>query len=57
MIAVSAAMRDDILRSYPAIDPDRVHVVHNGIDTEDWQPVARTPTGCASSASTPTGRA
>jgi starch synthase len=33
-------MRDDILRSYPDIDPARVHVVHNGIDTEDWQPVA-----------------
>jgi starch synthase len=39
VIGVSAAMRDDILRSYPAIDPARVHVVHNGIDTEDWQPV------------------
>ncbi len=39
VIGVSAAMRDDILRSYPAIDPDRVHVVHNGIDTEDWQPI------------------
>jgi starch synthase len=39
VIGVSAAMRDDILRSYPAIDPDRVHMVHNGIDTEDWQPV------------------
>jgi len=39
VIGVSAAMREDILRSYPAIDPGRVHVVHNGIDTEDWQPV------------------
>jgi starch synthase len=39
VIGVSAAMRDDILRSYPAIDPERVKVVHNGIDTEDWQPV------------------
>ena len=39
VIGVSAAMRDDILRSYPGIDPARVHVVHNGIDTEDWQPV------------------
>ena len=38
VIAVSAAMRDDVLRAYPAIDPDRVQVVHNGIDTEDWQP-------------------
>ena len=39
VIAVSAAMRDDVLASYPRIDPDRVHVVHNGIDTEDWRPV------------------
>ena len=28
-------MRDDVLHAYPAIDPDRVHVVHNGIDTDD----------------------
>ena len=40
VIAVSAAMRDDVLRSYPDVDPGRVHVVHNGIDTEDWQPMA-----------------
>ena len=40
VIAVSAAMRDDVLRSYPAVDPDRVEVVHNGIDTELWSPVA-----------------
>ncbi len=39
VIAVSAAMRDDVLASYPDIDPDKVHVVHNGIDTEDWSPV------------------
>ena len=39
VIAVSAAMRADILRSYPDIDPDRVHTVHNGIDTTDWAPV------------------
>jgi starch synthase len=39
VIAVSAAMRDDVLASYPAIDPDRVHVVHNGIDTTDWAPI------------------
>ncbi|MFV0460148.1 MAG: glycogen synthase [Actinomycetales bacterium] len=37
VIAVSGGMRDDILRSYPDIDPDRVHVVHNGIDTTAWQ--------------------
>jgi starch synthase len=39
VIAVSSAMRDDVLRSYPDIDPDRVQVVHNGIDTADWAPV------------------
>ena len=39
VIAVSAAMRDDVLRCYPALDPGRVHVVHNGIDTDDWAPV------------------
>ncbi|MDO3397426.1 glycogen synthase [Nocardioides sp. SOB44] len=39
VIAVSAAMRDDVLRSYPAVDPDRVHTVHNGIDTALWTPV------------------
>ncbi|MGB0102473.1 MAG: glycogen synthase [Nocardioides sp.] len=38
VIAVSAAMRDDVLASYPAIDPARVQVVHNGIDTADWAP-------------------
>lgn len=38
VIAVSAAMRDDVLASYPAVDPARVHVVHNGIDTDDWAP-------------------
>jgi starch synthase len=36
VIAVSAAMRADILRSYPSIDPDRVQVVHNGIDLAGW---------------------
>jgi starch synthase len=39
VIAVSAAMRDDVLASYPTIDPGKVHVVHNGIDTADWSPV------------------
>ncbi len=36
VIAVSAGMRADVLRSYPGVDPGRVHVVHNGIDTELW---------------------
>ncbi|WP_027286339.1 glycogen synthase [Ruania albidiflava] len=36
VIAVSAGMRADILRSYPQIDPEKVVVVHNGIDTDAW---------------------
>ena len=38
VIAVSAKMKDTVLEAYPRIDPDRVHVVLNGIDTELWQP-------------------
>ena len=37
IIAVSAGMREDILRAYPQIDPDKVTVVHNGIDLEAFQ--------------------
>jgi len=36
VIAVSAGMRADILRSYPSLDPDDVVVVHNGIDLDGW---------------------
>ncbi len=36
VIAVSAGMRADILRSYPEVDPDKVVVVHNGIDLSGW---------------------
>lgn len=38
VIAVSAGMRNDILRCYPALDESRVTVVHNGIDLERWRP-------------------
>lgn len=37
IIAVSRGMRNDILRSYPNVDPTKVHVVHNGIDLSGWQ--------------------
>ena len=37
VIAVSAGMRQDVLSSYPWIDPAKVHVVHNGIDSQLWQ--------------------
>jgi alpha-maltose-1-phosphate synthase len=39
VIAVSSGMRDDVLHTYPALDPNRVHVVRNGIDTDVWCPV------------------
>jgi alpha-maltose-1-phosphate synthase len=38
IIAVSRGMRADILRSYPSVDPDRVHVIHNGVDTDVYRP-------------------
>jgi len=37
IIAVSSGMRDDILRVYPQVDPEKVHVVHNGIDLDGWR--------------------
>ncbi|MEJ8638768.1 glycogen synthase [Streptomyces sp. NPDC006475] len=38
VVAVSRGMRDDILACYPALDADRVHVIHNGIDTRLYRP-------------------
>jgi starch synthase len=38
IIAVSHGMRADVLTSYPAVDPERVVVVHNGIDTSVYRP-------------------
>jgi starch synthase len=43
VIAVSSGMRDDVLKTYPALDPNRVHVVRNGIDTDVWYPVEPDP--------------
>lgn len=42
IIAVSHGMRADVLDCYPNVDPAKVHVVHNGIDTEQYRPVAST---------------
>jgi starch synthase len=36
VIAVSAGMRADILAAYPAVEPGRVHVIRNGIDTRQY---------------------
>lgn len=38
VISVSAGMRRDVLDSYPALDPARVHIVRNGIDTDEFRP-------------------
>lgn len=36
VVAVSRGMRSDILQAYPAVDPEKVHVIHNGIDLARW---------------------
>jgi starch synthase len=38
IVAVSSEMRRDVLGCYPAIDPQRVSVIYNGIDTEEYRP-------------------
>jgi starch synthase len=38
VIAVSHGMRDDVLTCYPQVKPERVHVIHNGIDPEIYRP-------------------
>jgi alpha-maltose-1-phosphate synthase len=43
VIAVSAGMREDVLHTYPALDPNKVHVVKNGIDTAVWYPAEPKP--------------
>jgi starch synthase len=40
IIAVSGGMRGDVLTAYPRVDPERVHIVHNGIDTDVYRPVS-----------------
>ncbi|WBB82800.1 glycogen synthase [Micromonospora sp. WMMC264] len=42
IIAVSAGMRRDVLTAYPAVNPDRVRVVYNGIDTAQYAPDRKT---------------
>ncbi|CAN5381798.1 glycogen synthase [soil metagenome] len=39
VIAVSTGMAADILTAYPAVDPARVHIIANGIDTQLYAPV------------------
>ena len=42
IVAVSYGMRADVLEAYPFVDPARVHVIHNGIDTALYSPDHRT---------------
>ncbi|GLE52304.1 glycogen synthase [Mycobacterium montefiorense] len=45
VIAVSAGMREDVLRVYPTLDPSQVHVVRNGVDSDVWFPAGPAQTG------------
>jgi len=38
VIAVSQGMRQDVLGCYPKVSPDRVHVIHNGVDPAVYRP-------------------
>ncbi|HXS65587.1 MAG TPA: glycogen synthase [Streptosporangiaceae bacterium] len=42
VIAVSNGMRADLLATYPAVSSDRVHVIRNGIDTDQYAPEEKT---------------
>ncbi len=37
IVAVSNGTRADILRAYPEVNADRIHVIHNGIDLEQYR--------------------
>ena len=38
LIAVSEGMRADLLSAYSAIDPERVEVIYNGVDVDEYKP-------------------
>src|ERR1035437_9113803 len=42
VIAVSHGTKADILRAYPEVDPDRIHVIYNGIDLHEYQKTEET---------------
>lgn len=37
IVAVSNGTKADILRAYPDVNPDRIHVIYNGIDLDEYQ--------------------
>ena len=44
VIAVSRGVRQDVLDTYPNVPPERVHVIHNGIDPDIYRPRPNTQT-------------
>jgi len=42
IIAVSEGTRSDILRAYPEVKADRIHVIYNGIDLVEYQRTSET---------------
>ena len=44
IVAVSKSTRADILRAYPDVKPDRIHVIYNGIDLAEYQKTSETTT-------------
>ena len=42
VIAVSSGTKEDILRAYPVVDPQKIHVIYNGIDLQQYQQTAET---------------
>jgi starch synthase len=42
VIAVSKGTKDDILRAYPEVAPERIHVIYNGIDLDEYQKTSDT---------------
>jgi starch synthase len=37
IVAVSEGTKSDILKAYPDVDPERIHVIYNGIDLQQYQ--------------------
>jgi alpha-maltose-1-phosphate synthase len=42
IIAVSQGTKADIERAYPDVDPERIHVIYNGIDLAEYQKTSET---------------
>jgi alpha-maltose-1-phosphate synthase len=42
VIAVSSGTKDDIQRAYPGVDPEKIHVIYNGIDLAQYQRTTET---------------